>query len=117
MYIHPEVGERAGAEAMNERVLELLKGSAAASKSDGRKRCGFLPPQDECGRAQMLEFRDHAMTEVTDIEDLVQLGKEMKVYPYFAARNNARQAELNTLPYNLLLQKDAQQSLGISFKD
>ncbi|EPQ26870.1 uncharacterized protein PFL1_05505 [Pseudozyma flocculosa PF-1] len=116
-----KLGQRAGAEAMNERCLELLKSSTSSGgggDGDGRskKRCSFAPPPDEVGRAQVLEFRDHAMAEVTDIEDLVQLGRDMKTCPYFAARSSARQAELITLPYNLLLQKDARQSLGISFE-
>lgn len=99
-----------GAEAMNERCLELIK----AKK--GKGRCACLPTFDQVGRAEILEFRDAAMAEVGDIEDLVQLGISTKTCPYFAARSSAKQAELVTLPYNLLLQKDARQSLGISLK-
>ncbi len=36
--------------------------------------------------------------------------------PYFAARSSAKQAQLVTLPYNLLLQKDARNALGISLE-
>ncbi|KAJ1026047.1 hypothetical protein NDA18_003707 [Ustilago nuda] len=99
-----------GAEAMNERCLQLIK----AKK--GKGRCALLPTFDQVGRAEILEFRDAAMAEVGDIEDLVQLGISTKTCPYFAARSSAKQAELVTLPYNLLLQKDARQSLGISLK-
>ncbi|SPC64351.1 related to CHL1 - protein of the DEAH box family [Ustilago sp. UG-2017b] len=99
-----------GSEAMNERCLELIK----AKK--GKSRCPSLPTFDQAGRAQILEFRDAAMAEVGDIEDLVQLGIRTKTCPYFAARSSAKQAELVTLPYNLLLQKDARQSLGISLE-
>lgn len=113
MCINDEVqalGRSKGSEAMNERCLELMK---ASSKS---KRCPSLPPFDATGRAQILEFRDNAMAQVTDIEDLVQLGRDHRTCPYFAARSSAKQAELVTLPYNLLLQKDARDSLGISLK-
>ncbi|PWZ00144.1 DNA repair helicase [Testicularia cyperi] len=111
MCINEEVqrlGRRKGAEAMNERCLELMKSTSEKS------RCRYLPPFDSLGKAQILEFRDTAMAEVGDIEDLVQLGRTTKTCPYFAARTSAKQAELVTLPYNLLLQKDARQSLGIS---
>ncbi|KAJ9095611.1 hypothetical protein QFC21_005482 [Naganishia friedmannii] len=52
-----------------------------------------------------------------DIEDIVQLGKQVKVCPYYATRNSVKQAELVTMPYNLLLQKSARETMGISLKD
>lgn len=113
MCVNEEVqrlGRKRGSEAMNERCLELMKAKT------GKSRCPSLPTFDQAGRAQILEFRDAAMAEVGDIEDLVQLGKSTKTCPYFAARSSAKQAELVTLPYNLLLQKDARQSLGISLE-
>lgn len=113
MCINPDVqriGRTRGSEAMNERCLELMKGKK------GKTKCPSLPPFDQAGRAQILEYRDVAMAEVGDIEDLVQLGRQTKTCPYFAARSSAKQAELITLPYNLLLQKDARSALGISLK-
>ncbi|PWN23453.1 DNA repair helicase [Microstroma glucosiphilum] len=106
-----KMGAKAGAEAMNEACREL------ASSKEKSKRCQFLPPTDAIGRAQVLDFRDRALAQVRDIEDLVQVGKEMKTCPYYAGRTAARQAELVTLPYNLLLQKTARESLGISLDD
>lgn len=107
-----KIGLRAGTEAMNEACREL-----ASSSSSNKKRCEFLPPMDELGRSKVLDFRDRAMAEVRDIEDLVELGKEMKTCPYYAARTSARQAQLVTMPYNFLLQRNARESLGISLKD
>lgn len=104
------LGRTRGSEAMNERCLELMKGKK------GKTKCPSLPPFDQAGRAQILEFRDAAMAEVGDIEDLVQLGKHTKTCPYFAARSSAKQAELVTLPYNLLLRSDARNALGISLE-
>ncbi|KAJ9479653.1 ATP-dependent DNA helicase CHL1 [Pseudozyma hubeiensis] len=104
------IGRKKGSEAMNERCLELMKGKK------GKGKCPSLPSFDQAGRAQILEFRDAALAEVGDIEDLVQLGKQTQTCPYFAARSSAKQAELVTLPYNLLLQKDARNALGISLE-
>lgn len=104
------IGRNKGSEAMNERCIELIKGKT------GKTKCSSLPPFDQTGRSRILEFRDAAMAEVGDIEDLVQLGKQTNTCPYFAARSSAKQAELITLPYNLLLQKDARNALGISLE-
>ncbi|CAO1616097.1 unnamed protein product [Parajaminaea phylloscopi] len=106
-----DIGTSAGPQAMNEACRELH------SNQGSRKRCEYLPPMDELGRARMLDFRDRAMTTVRDIEDLVSVGKEMATCPYYAARTSARQAQLVTMPYNLLLQKTARESLGISLAD
>ena len=65
----------------------------------------------------MDAFRDQALAEVRDIEELVQVGRRMRTCPYFGARNAARQAELVTLPYNLLLQKDAREALQLSLDE
>lgn len=106
-----KIGAKVGTEAMNEACRELASG-----KEKG-KRCQFLPPTDAIGRAQVLDFRDRALAQVRDIEDLVEVGKDMKTCPYYAGRTAARQAQLVTLPYNLLLQKTARESLGISLED
>jgi chromosome transmission fidelity protein 1 len=118
MCINPSVqdlGKKVGMEAMNERCLELMKGSSA--KSTKSRHCHFLPPSTEAGQARLLEYRDSAFTRVRDIEDLVELGREMEVCPYFGARSGARQAHLITLPYNLLLQANGRSSLNITLKD
>lgn len=64
----------------------------------------------------MNDFRDHALAEVHDIEELVQLGKRMHTCPYFGARKSIAQAELVTLPYNLLLQRDARTALALDLE-
>lgn len=111
-----QIGVKSGVEAMNESCRDL-NGSGSTAKKKGSKRCEFLPPMDELGHAQVLEFRDRAMATVRDIEDLVEMGKDMHTCPYYAARTSARQAQLVTMPYNLLLQKTAREALGISLAD
>lgn len=111
-----ELGKRVGMEAMNERCLELMKG-ATTDQSKKSHRCQYLPPASETGQTQLIDYRDSAFTRVRDIEDLVELGREMDTCPYFAARSGARQAHLITLPYNLLLQANARTSLNVSLKD
>ncbi|KDQ09930.1 hypothetical protein BOTBODRAFT_58448 [Botryobasidium botryosum FD-172 SS1] len=78
------------------------------------KRCPYMPPADE--ETQMLDFRDHTLAEPRDIEDLVVLGKNLKTCPYYGSRKAIKQAELVTLPYNLL-HKNAREALGIDLTD
>lgn len=54
---------------------------------------------------------------VHDIEELVALGKEMHVCPYFGARRAVADAQLIALPYNLLLQQDAREALALHLDD
>lgn len=54
---------------------------------------------------------------VRDIEDLVVEGKKAGVCPYYATRRAVKQAQLVTLPYNLLLQKNAREALGINLEN
>lgn len=113
MCIHDGVrkwGRMFGTEAMNERCLEMMEGKKA-------KRCEFLPPRDAGGQAKLDAYRDHALAEVQDMEELVQLGKQLHTCPYFGARHSVRQAELVTLPYNLLLQQNAREALQLSLDD
>lgn len=104
------IGHRYGVEAMNEKCLDLMRGTHGT-------KCSCLPSADEAGQAQMLEYRDSAFSEVQDIEQLVELGKEMNICPYFGARGSGRQAQIVTIPYNLLLSQSARQTLNIDFKD
>lgn len=64
----------------------------------------------------MLDARDSVLATVRDIEDLVLEGKERQVCPYYATRKAVKQAQLVTLPYNLLLQKNAREALGIDLE-
>ncbi|PWN40758.1 DNA repair helicase [Ceraceosorus guamensis] len=110
MCINEEVirtGETKGMEAMNEKCRDLAKGK-------GKKRCEYLPAQDAQGRSQILDYRDRAFSRVSDLEDLVVLGKEMGVCPYYASRAAARTAQLVALPYNLLLSQTSRETLGTS---
>ncbi|KAI0077191.1 DNA repair helicase [Panus rudis PR-1116 ss-1] len=77
----------------------------------GDRRCEFLPPLDE--ETRMLDFRDQILATPKDIEDLVTSGQHVHTCPYFGSRRAIPQAQLVMLPYNLLLQKTARESLGI----
>ncbi|KAI9772002.1 MAG: ATP-dependent DNA helicase chl1 [Geoglossum simile] len=109
--IHPKVSACGSANAINEGCLELQKpGTPAASK------CSYLPTKDN--EALVNSFRDHALAEIRDIEDLSALGKKLDICPYYAIRPTIKPSEVKivTLPYPLLLQKSAREALNLSLK-
>ncbi|KAF9485868.1 DNA repair helicase [Pholiota conissans] len=99
---------RAKVHDLDEACRELL------GEKEG-KRCEFLPPVGE--EERMLDFRDQVLASPKDIEDLAEAGRLAHTCPYFGSRRAIPQAELVTLPYNLLLQKSAREALGINLKD
>lgn len=61
---------------------------------------GFQAPPNESGSTS-------GMQPVMDIEDLVTMGKQHKVCPFFYTRSKVEEAELILLPYNYLFDKDS----------
>ncbi|KAL7424206.1 ATP-dependent DNA helicase chl1 [Cryptotrichosporon argae] len=94
-------------DALNEACLDLQKA--------GKDRCPYLPSKADDGL--MLDARDAVLATVKDIEDIVTSAKQAHVCPYYAARRAVKQAQIVTLPYNLLLQKHARDALGIDLTD
>ncbi|KAG1776173.1 helicase C-terminal domain-containing protein [Suillus placidus] len=89
---------------IDEKCRELLE-------EKQNKRCQYLPPVGDDTR--MLDLRDQILASPKDIEDLATAGKNTQTCPYYGSRRAIPQAELVTLPYNLLLQKTAREALGI----
>lgn len=106
--INPRVSKLASQVAINERCIELQQSNTA------EKKCQYLPNKDS--EDQVLDFRDHALAKIRDIEDLAKLGSKLEICPYYASRPGIGPAEMITLPYPLLLQKTAREALGISLK-
>ncbi|KAK3069157.1 ATP-dependent DNA helicase chl1 [Teratosphaeriaceae sp. CCFEE 6253] len=107
--IYPKVAKLHSQTAVNERCMELQQ-----SKTASESKCPFIPAKESAG--QVLEFRDHALARVRDIEDLAEVGSRLGICPYYASRSAIGPAEMVTLPYPLLLQKTARDALGISLK-
>lgn len=52
-----------------------------------------------------------------DIEDLVNLGRNMGTCPYYGSRSMVPAADLVILPYQSLLSKSSRESLGLNLKN
>ncbi|GAB7322946.1 hypothetical protein MBLNU13_g05482t1 [Cladosporium sp. NU13] len=107
--INPKVNKLSSQTAINERCMELQQ-----SKTPSEKKCQYIPSKDD--ESLVLDFRDHALASIRDIEDLAGVGRKLGICPYYASRPAVTPAEMVTLPYPLLLQKTAREALGISLK-
>ena len=108
--INPKVARLASTTAVNEQCLELQEPGMAKDK-----KCPYLPSRND--KERVLMFRDRAIAQIRDIEDIANLGRDMELCPYYAARSAITTTEVLTLPYPLLLQKSAREALGVSIKD
>ncbi|KAB8236734.1 DNA helicase [Aspergillus alliaceus] len=107
--INPRVFSLENVTAINERCLDLQQPGVAA-----KQKCPFLPSNEK--GTQVLQFRDHALATVKDIEDMGKLGKNIGICPYYASRSVIQHSEIVTLPYPLLLQRSAREALDLSVK-
>ncbi|KAK9473828.1 helicase C-terminal domain-containing protein [Dipodascopsis tothii] len=106
--VHPRVSRLRTAADVNDRCSELVTAG----------ECSFhVNPRDAADRVRARAFRDRALADVRDIEDLAEVGRATGVCPYYGARDTVPPAEIVTLPYPLLLQPAARRVLGISLKD
>lgn len=65
---------------------------------------GFTPPANEgCGTGNESQ-------PVMDMEDLVSMGNERKVCPFYYTRGKVAKADLVLMPYNYLFDKEAKES-------
>ena len=94
--INPKVKNLASATAINERCLELQKPGASADK-----KCSFLFTKAD--QAVLNEFRDTAIAEIRDIEDLAAVGKRLGVCPYYASRSAVKPSEVGCPKLSLSL--------------
>jgi chromosome transmission fidelity protein 1 len=107
--INPAVNKLRSTTAINERCMELQQTSTSKEK-----RCCYLPNKEN--QPLLNDFRDRALATIRDIEELGDLGREIKICPYYASRSAIKPAEIVTLPYPMLLQKSAREALGVSVK-
>ncbi|EPS45783.1 hypothetical protein H072_142 [Dactylellina haptotyla CBS 200.50] len=100
------------AKTVNDRCLDLQQSSTPAEK-----KCPFLLPKVDNERTVLeRQFRDLALADIKDIEDLRGVGEKLKICGYYASREAIKPTEIVTLPYPLLLQKSSREALNISVK-
>lgn len=90
---------------MNEACRELIKNSTS--------KCEYYKGFKEEGELySKLIHKD-----IEDLEDIVKLGQGLHCCPYFGSRKSLPQSDVILLPYNLIFQKSARESLGIDLRN
>ncbi|KAK7626152.1 helicase C-terminal domain-containing protein [Phyllosticta citricarpa] len=107
--INPKVSKLGSTAMINEKCLDLQKPGTAQDH-----KCAFLPTKET--ETLVHDFRDHALAEIRDIEELGAVGKQLGICPYYASRAAVKPSEIVTLPYPLLLQNTAREALDINMK-
>ncbi|CAG5122923.1 unnamed protein product, partial [Candidula unifasciata] len=102
MCINPAVRKLTSLALINDRCLELEQ-----KKSKKRPGCPYHKQE------LINTLKNKALLEVTDIEQLVTSGREIKACPYYAARYAIPLAEIVALPYNTLLHRQTRAACGI----
>ncbi|KAI8927828.1 helicase C-terminal domain-containing protein [Entophlyctis helioformis] len=93
---------------INDRCLEL-------HKRDETSKSGC--PYHLQDKLQMITYDDLAHAHVRDIEELVKIGRRSATCPYYGSRHAAISSEIVCVPYNLLLQQTARDSIGLRLKN
>ncbi|CAL8088877.1 unnamed protein product [Orchesella dallaii] len=114
--INPEVTKLKNLSLINERCLEIQKGSKGKKTSESKKMkgCGGCPYFNHTG---IEELKNEILSEPMDIEDLVNTAKELNACPYYASRKASKEAQLVMLPYNTILHKSTREGVGLKIKN
>ncbi|XP_012141120.2 Fanconi anemia group J protein homolog [Megachile rotundata] len=88
-------------------LLDPLKG----------KRCPFYNESNKKSINSFTSLEIRGVNSAWDIEDLVTIGKEEGICPYFAARNLMEFADIIFCPYNYIIDPDIRESMQIDLKD
>ncbi|KAK6454642.1 ATP-dependent RNA helicase CHL1 [Scheffersomyces xylosifermentans] len=106
---------------INDKVKKLSKNDlnlndACVDLQKSKEGCDFLP-KDYMSSSLTKKLADLSMTEVYDIEELGDLGTELKVCPYYTARRGIEMTEIASLPYQMLLQETTRSVLNLKIED
>jgi len=105
----------------NEDVLfkTTKNGKVPNSLNRINEQCLYLRDKKGCSYDNDTSlFKDHLTVKVHDIEDMVNLGKKLKICSYYGSRKAIPNAELICMPYNSLIHEQTRKSLGVtSLKD
>lgn len=131
--VNEEVVKLKDAQLMNEKCLSMQRGGGMSKlqreKDTQNDKLGqeHLPKDESCpfmvrrsvpNEAELMdEVRDVGFSAVHDIEDYASIGEELRACPYYSIREGVPVAEIISLPYQLLLQRETRDSLGIDLHD
>lgn len=112
--INPKVNKLKDLTSINDACMDMQKSSTSNSVC----RCEFFPKLHNLeSEAVVKEFIDTTFTSIHDIEDLVAIGEDLKICPYYSVRSGVPLTEIIALPYQMLLQNSSRESLKLKIDD
>ncbi|ODV66519.1 ATP-dependent RNA helicase CHL1 [Hyphopichia burtonii NRRL Y-1933] len=107
--IHPRISKISNLNNLNDACVDLQNLTSSNSKG-----CEYLPKLNNPDSSSIIkDFTDMSLTKIHDIEDLAQLGSELKVCPYYSVRKGIELTEIVALPYQMLLQDSTRKILNL----
>lgn len=102
---------KSNADTLANKRQKLKQITTTTAMQEESEACSFKLQQRE--RALALRL----LHTPKDIEETLLLGDETHTCPYYASREAIAYAQVVCMPYNLLLQAEARQSLGINLQN
>lgn len=110
---------------INESVSKLVDSQAInkacqnlQQSTDENKKCQYMPnPFNEEHLHLKDKMNDLVMSDIRDIEDIHELGEQLRICPYYSTRADIPIAEIISMPYQLLLHKDTRHILGLDLQN
>lgn len=101
--------------------MDLQKSKVTAVKlNTGNKRSKSVVKQSKCqyhAKDKFEDLKNEIITDIVDIEDLVKLGQEMKVCPYYSSKLGIEHAHVILLPYQMLLNNKIRSQFNLNLKN
>ncbi|XP_017789899.1 PREDICTED: Fanconi anemia group J protein-like [Habropoda laboriosa] len=82
-----------------------------------RQSCPFYNDNNKKTISSFPAVENRGLNAVWDIEDLVAIGKNEGLCPYFAARSLMEHADIIFCPYNYIVDPDIRESIQLDLKD
>ncbi|RCK55391.1 ATP-dependent DNA helicase CHL1 [Candida viswanathii] len=105
--INGKVRSRGNDQSMNDACIDLQR------ESNG---CDYLP-KNYMMSSVTKDFADLSLARIRDIEDLGDLGNELRVCPYYSVRKGIELTEIVSLPYQMIFQDTTRRILNLDVKD
>lgn len=103
--VNPDVIKLKDPSAINEKCTEMQR------ETNKTKRCPYMKFK------QVNLLKEHILSSVQDIEDIVKKGRSIGSCPYYATRVAVPEAEVVILPYNNLLHHETRKASSLDLKD
>ncbi|CAL8358727.1 unnamed protein product [Lota lota] len=117
--INEDVRRLGSIQLINDRCMEMQKNKHEKPQQEEGAKRKRGPAKAVCpyaGAAALQTLRDEVLGAISDIEQLVTLGRKTHACPYYATRLTIPPSQLVVLPYQMVLHAATRRASGIQLK-